>query len=1098
MPETTAHLEELDALDALLEADSMPSAEIDSLLNRLESSDAPEAVLYRLRLLLTADRLQDAAALARSLKPDQLWCEHAIRALALVGDSDAVRSLVDWARSNADLDMFQRSVEAAAAGLLEHQFADRSSLPSPLDPDDIEALHLVQEILSGLILGVEARQRVRTPVEMRATVYALRVSVLLGDRLRVQPLASLLLTYQPASIDLAHLAISGAIACPEVLPSRLKLERPESFDAQLAAVLLLDECQGIHSVAFDNARSLIPMAAGETERRDLAAALVQIGQHQGANGLREAKSLAKALLPSDDPLLPLVDAAIAIAEKDALRAEQLLQQNIDDENAYWHQLDGQVKLLQNRANDAVEAFRRAAALLPHPALLKQVSSLAASENRGDVAITLLKEVTKAHPEDLEAKRRLGELYLSQRNYPEAIHLYRMFIADENAGRAERMNLAYALTMTNQLPEAIAEYDVVCATPDPPLAALVARAQLHHTLGDPKRAFELVADIRDDNWTDYRFVGAYMQIAYAAGEDTDASSALAQLKVLQDQGKTDTEVLRAASLDDLLEHAREYNKQTRMLSGALVRGRVPWICADAMLRRGPCWAWTIRTQPRSWIREDPVDRAQLSVYCTNGLTVHQKDVAGRRKLDLIEAAPGPVAIDITALLTLSKLGVLGDALTLFGEVYFPTVYLEQAVEDATRLVDHQASRRDTATALRREIDAHRVRVVDDSINLPLLDEYIDGEEVHPYRLIDLLALLESEQLLPAALREAVQARCQKQSGITRMRPPLRRGQRIRVDLVTLEMIANVGILEATTTALVPALSVDDQQRLVAEIYGYEHQDQVRVWHTDLWSTIRGEPNMHHRPTGSLAGFEEAMDEPIWRLGLASTSLSHEMGIPLVADDRVIQALSHGSEEARSSFGSDVVVRALFDKGIIDRPRASSLLLDLMKWRYRFLLPAPEDLKEFADQFQHSLPGHSLRLVAQYVHDCMRDVGLFAGFEATDPPSTMADRVYQHWVYVVAEFLGLVWLDEPDYSVEQASVLTHWALTELLPSVPVNLLGRAYRLADLASTMIIGRFMMCLVPSDNYDRCRCALAAVVSGLGLSDDEANRLELEVIDEL
>lgn len=787
---------ELDALDALLEAQHMSPEEVGAVVDQLGEPESPEAVQYHLRLLLAANRPQDAVELGRNREPHQLWCEYAIRASALIGDSDGVRSLLEWARANADLGLFHRAVVAAAAGLLEHRFSE--SQPDPLNADDLEAVRAVQEILAGVLLHIEASKQVRTPIEMRATIYALRIAVLLKDRLRIERLTELLLTYSPVPPELASLVLSGIIACPENLSERLLKERPESISAQVASALLLAECHDDYATAFERAKALTPMAVEPDERRELASALLQIGQHLDEAGFAEAGALAATLLPAEDPTARLIEAAIAVHREDTDRAEELLNEHRDEDSAYWHQLMGQLRLMQGRTDDAISALREATSRLPHPGLLETVSSLAIGANRIDVATDLLKQLVEADPANVEARRRLAEVHLSQREYAQAIEQYNSLLHSGDHVQADLMNLAYALTMANRPTEAIPVYDTVCATPDPPLTALVARSQLHHAQGDPKTGFDLIAEVRDQHWGDYRFVGAYMQLAYAAGADAEASTALAQLKALQDEGKTDTEVLRAGSLEDLLEHARQRQTQTRLVSEHLVSGQLPWVIADGLLRRDPCWAWTIRTQPCSWIREDPVDRAQYSIYSTNGMSV-QNSEDGSRSLAQILAVPGPAVIDITALMTLSRLELLNDALDLLGHAYIPTIHLERAVEEATRLVDHQASRRDAAIALRRAIDTGRLKLVDENINLPRLDEYSDERGV--FRLADLLTILDSAQSISGEQRTALQSLGTKPAGSLGGLPSLRRGQRVRIDLVTLETLARHGLLDPTLDALV---------------------------------------------------------------------------------------------------------------------------------------------------------------------------------------------------------------------------------------------------------------------------------------------------------
>ena len=94
------------------------------------------------------------------------------------------------------------------------------------------------------------------------------------------------------------------------------------------------------------------------------------------------------------------------------------------------------------------------------------------------------------------------------------------------------------------------------------------------------------------------------------------------------------------------------------------------------------------------------------------------------------------------------------------------------------------------------------------------------------------------------------------------------------------------------------------------------------------------------------------------------------------------------------------------GIVTRDEAADALLQLLNWRYRFILVPPDILKLLADRYRSHPPGAALRKIAIYVHDCMRDEGLFGGFETTDPPISMAMRLYQNWIQNVAEFLSLI--------------------------------------------------------------------------------------------
>jgi len=81
------------------------------------------------------------------------------------------------------------------------------------------------------------------------------------------------------------------------------------------------------------------------------------------------------------------------------------------------------------------------------------------------------------------------------------------------------------------------------------------------------------------------------------------------------------------------------------------------------------------------------------------------------------------------------------------------------------------------------------------------------------------------------------------------------------------------------------------------------------------------------------------------------------------------------------------KALMTGGKLDSGKAAAAIRQLMAWRYRFIVPPPGILKALADPYRANPPGEALREVAEYVHDCMRDTGLFGGRENTEMGDSM---------------------------------------------------------------------------------------------------------------
>jgi len=67
----------------------------------------------------------------------------------------------------------------------------------------------------------------------------------------------------------------------------------------------------------------------------------------------------------------------------------------------------------------------------------------------------------------------------------------------------------------------------------------------------------------------------------------------------------------------------------------------------------------------------------------------------------------------------------------------------------------------------------------------------------------------------------------------------------------------------------------------------------------------------------------------------------------------------------------------------------------------------DSQRLAEQYRTNPPGEALQDIAEYLHDCMRDTGLFGGPEKTEHGESMAMRLYLSWLSVISKFLISIW-------------------------------------------------------------------------------------------
>jgi len=298
-----------------------------------------------------------------------------------------------------------------------------------------------------------------------------------------------------------------------------------------------------------------------------------------------------------------------------------------------------------------------------------------------------------------------------------------------------------------------------------------------------------------------------------------------------------------------------------------------------------------------------------------------------------------------------------------------------------------------------------------------------------------------------------------------------------------------------------ISRADHDRVMDDLRGFKLTAETQSWHEDLWKDLSSDARVDTKTLlvqdparlEKIDPEEEAEDEGFNQVSaLASAFLALQEDLPLMVDDRVCQnfVLNSRRSDASAAFGTDCFVMRLLDEDCISRVHVAEAYMKLIKWRYRFLLIPSEVLQTLARDFAF----HDLRRVAKYVHDCMRDPGLFGGPEPTEPPIPIAFRYFQDWLTVIAEFVTGVWLDD-DFTQDRALELTNWAMTELVPTLPSVLRQIMGPIAEISAVTVLSHAMHRLCVIDDYERANRALRAIAHALGLDDEDFVRLAADVI---
>jgi hypothetical protein len=278
-------------------------------------------------------------------------------------------------------------------------------------------------------------------------------------------------------------------------------------------------------------------------------------------------------------------------------------------------------------------------------------------------------------------------------------------------------------------------------------------------------------------------------------------------------------------------------------------------------------------------------------------------------------------------------------------------------------------------------------------------------------------------------------------------------------------------------------------------------------------VKAEPRLIPTGHGIPARFADADaqkgadaddDDSTW-LPLHSVFLAEEKELALLVDDRSCQMLVHNDRRtATAVFATEAVLSALLEESLITADTAADAYLRLIAWRYRFLVVPPEALVVLAKRNLTTPPGNPLRQVARYVQDCMRDPGLFGGLEPTDPPLSMAQKLFLTWTTNVTEFVMAVGTDDT-IPPEAARVLIEWALTECLPSPP-PVPGQGgpqphppgWTWAEQQPRLLLGQAFVKAAAVRQPERVNVTLVMIAKVLGIRDRDYLQEIAEVADAL
>ncbi len=1060
----------------------------------LGDETASRILALRIAFLMDQERWGDASDLAEQQdSPDKKWADDAIVAAIQAGYDDRAERLLQWSGTQ------ESTVEkVCVVAFVRTSFSKitgngSSAFLMEMDAATRRQLLDLHEMLGGAF-AAPLRDAPKSGVEAEALELVILIGHVLRDRDTCQNAADQLTKWKPAYPELGRAVLRGDVAPIDGLADRYLDESSDALTFQLLAAMLLIEVEHDASRAMSLLRPLLVQIEDDDQREEIGKSMVIAGQYCDEPLANEAVTDLESSFGADHRFPAMLRAMILAKKSSFLDAEAELARVEDDKDYLWLQLSAGIAMQREQWSTAARTYGKLGELVGRAHAFQNEAYAWHQADDNDNEVAALEKAFRLAPDSNSTVRNLAAAYHRADRYSDAAKQYRVLWQQESKTKELAINYASCLALDGDVTGAIAVLadHLLASEKGIAIEPLLMHAQLLHSRGKPADALESLLPHWDTFSEDYRYLLQILQLGHAADREEHASKAMQGLISQLDQGTLPDGVLTRFQLDDVLEMQEGWQQNKTFITQQYVSGRLPWIIASRWTHPSHhCYlSWRIRTQPL--IPSDhPGEVGAFSLYSTNGFTATEED--GQRRLVRI-SAPTPqseIVADVSALITLHRLGLLNALGSHFSKVFVPLSYKGFWIEEHARIPHHQPRQILSRQAITDAVSGGKIAEISEPGDTPRIDEY-EKEGSDSFSILRILQVSEwmaKQGALPDTVLATVQAK-RKQPALVSDEDvdTALQGGAIIVDAFTLGTIFEYGLLDYLCAALHVSISRSELSQVKSELENQRFCDEAGAWHRELVESLESTPNVEFVPLNDENEREDDDDHREVHYGLGATLLAIERNLPLLADDRHCQqaGLNVGAHQPTQAFGCDILIDALATATAVTWDQHADHFLQLIRWRYKFLFPSSDALLAMASRFKQGLPGRHLREVAMYMQDCLRDIGLYGGLEQVDPPTPMALKAFTEWTNIVADFVVRIWWDVR-FSEEEAAELTRWAVRNFLPAWPKNLAVPSWRrIAETSTFALLSQVLNCLLTRHDEQKCHRVVETITTIAHISDEE------------
>jgi len=1087
---------QLESLTALVDAEL---GDVAGALEKLAAFTDPDSLRRRIYLLTRESRFQEAAELAKAFQIDPAFLEVAIQALVLNNEYDEAFRYLGLAPSLKDGTgtLPKRALGALADGAVKRHYEGLKNsfrIHLAVEPEMQSVFAKTEVLLAPYVEQILVTSEDETTLDVELVTLYTALCGYLGRGNKAESAMGFVGRHIESvnALSVGCLVVAGRLPNVEGLAEALLHNKQHPSEGLIMAAAIQANWNGNAAEAFQTLNSGLHNTKDPGGKARFFAGMLDAA-HVGPQLLQTTiVAIAKQELDQNDPLHSACIARLLQRQGDIDGALALLDAMPLPSNPYW--LEGKARCLSAKGDvkGSLALLKSMGEITCSEVNLIEVADIAYRSDDYKTAIGATRLISKYYPWMQLARRNLALLLVQDNQLDEAIVELERLTKESPEDMGLRAELARTYMQGGRLAKAEDNFRFVNSKPDPNVNAVILWSRVLRAMGRVAEAFAALERNKSRLWPDKGFLGEYLTCGYNAGKEAEAHEALMALDALRRQGLLEPEALRIGTIEELLALGEQNRKQQQELSEKTLAGGLPWTFVAELSRMPAIWSWTVRTQRMDNLTEDRWSRSAFNLYATNSCGVdYATDPEG--EVNLIEGPPanGAVCIDISAMITLHKLGLLSTLAKMFSEVLASDKVPANLALETQQLLPQQRSSLDGAIELRNLVATKAIEVVHDRQSFHV-DEYKASPTAADMPLSTLGGSLEAAGLMDMQAKERYRLTARRPIPNGTAAVPLK--SKVSLDIETAMNLYRMQLLDVVVRNFSVSLLKSEYDDVLRDLVTYDAKRVALESLNEMIAQLRLLPNIKFE-TVRLEVEDKGFSESA---ALLASQIARNRGIPLLADDRVLQSLLINDRKTTIgvAFGTDVYLRALYERQLISKQQYANSYLQLIKWRYRFLIPPCSVLGELFDRYPDSIPGSDVMLCTRYMHDSLADPGLFAAPEKARVPTSVAMRLMMNWVKEITGFLAEVSI-RPDISEERAVALATWIGKNMLPAVPANLAGRLESiLGSYAPRASIAYTLLATGTHSGTSNSAKALRALASALGLSEKDYMQIVAEVLE--